>query len=130
MSFDWAFSSFTFKVIIERHGFSAICVICRFHIRCDVSISLWSLLPSTLRVLLMIFCRAVLVVPNSFSFCLSGKVVISPSIMNGTLLEKNDSWLSISTIQHNGYFCPATFHWTGLLLHLCVYSCRLRTICS
>ena len=54
----------------------------------DVSGTLWSLQNFTHRVLLRISCRAILVVMNSFSFCLFGKTFISPSILNDRLLNK------------------------------------------
>ena len=74
--------------------------------------------------------KAGLVFMNSFSFCLSWKLFIFPSILNDSFA----AWLcsfsqSACWIYHAAYFWPATFLGTGLQLTLCVHPCRLRTFC-
>ena len=84
------------------------------------------------RVPLKISCRAGLVVTNSFNFCLSGKLFISPSIWMTTLLDKEFLAACFSDSAHWIYpatpFWPATFLWIGLLQIWSVFPFRLGTI--
>ena len=79
-----AFSPFTFRVIIERYGFSVIVLSVGYMLvvmsLVFCSLCCFPLTESPLR----INCRPSLVVMNSFSFCLSGKAFISP-ILNASL---------------------------------------------
>ena len=74
-------SPFTFRVTIERYEFSVIMIPIQ-------SLLLWIIPWASsffYRVPLNISCRAGLVVTYSFSFCLSWKLFISPSILNQSL---------------------------------------------
>ena len=83
------FSPFTFRVVIERYEFSTIVLPVElvFLVMLSgsfLSLVFWSFF-STQRVTIKISCRAHLVVINSFSFCLSGKLFIYAPILNDSL---------------------------------------------
>lgn len=74
--------------------------------------------------------RADLVVMNSFSFCLSGKLFLSPCILNDSL----DGYsivgcrFSFSTLNISCYFFwLAKFLWRDLQVPLWVFLCNLMT---
>ena len=110
-----AFRPFKFRVTIEIYGFSAIVLPVRSLFLYIFSVSFWSVWLSkslfAYRIPLNISCRAGLVVTYSFSFCLTWKLFISPSILNDSLAGLSIPGCMFFSFSTLDMFCQPLLSW-------------------
>ena len=100
LSFGWGIQPLTFKVIIDKYDPVAI-----YFIVLGSGLYILSVFP-VYRRSFSICWRAGLVVLNSLSFCLSVKLLISPSYLNEILVGYNNLVLQVIFSHHFKYVLP------------------------